>query len=227
MSQTLLSCVEIDSARTATAAVIWLHGLGASGHDFEPIVPELRLPPALPVRFVFPHAPTRPVTLNGGMLMPAWFDIRELSLERGLDLEGLDEAAAQTRALIEREVARGVAPEHIVLAGFSQGGAVALHVGLRHPQRLAGIMALSTFNATAGTLPEQASTANRGLPVFMAHGTEDPMLAVEPARAAGQTLAQLGYACQWREYPMGHMVCREEIDDISRWLVEVFDPVAS
>jgi len=215
--------VEIESASSPDAAVIWLHGLGADGYDFEPVVPELRLPPHLRVRFVFPHAPVRPVTINMGMRMRAWYDI----LQRGggeEDEAGVRASQALVQALIEQEKGRGVDPRRIVLAGFSQGGAIVLQTGLRHPERLAGILALSTYLPLAGKLAAERSTANRGLPVFMAHGTHDPMIGIPRARESRAALETLGYPVQWKEYAMAHSVCGEEIADIAAWLLRILAP---
>jgi len=200
--------------------VIWLHGLGADGHDFEPIVPGLGLDKALGVRFVFPHAPRRPVSINMGMRMPAWYDIREVDLRREPDKKGMHESAAQIRDLIARENKRGVPTPKVVLAGFSQGGAVALHVALRYPERLAGVLALSTYLAGEESLEVEASAANRETPIFQAHGDLDPMVPVERGQEARDRLRALGYAVHWKTYPMEHQVCPEEIEDVGRWLAE-------
>ena len=216
----LLDAVELETGPGPRASVIWMHGLGADGHDFEPIVPELSLP-AAPIRLVFPHAPQRPVTINGGMRMPAWYDILDPSLDpasRREDAQGIRESQAQVEALVARELARGVPASRIVLAGFSQGGAIALHAGLRHAQRLAGIMALSTYLPLQSTLAAEASAANRDVPVFMAHGLADPVVVPLRATASRDLLRGAGYAVQWHEYPMPHAVCAEEIADIGAWL---------
>ena len=216
----LLDTVEIETGPAARGSVIWMHGLGADGHDFEPIVPELALPRG-PMRFIFPHAPHRPVTINGGMRMPAWYDILDPSLDpasRREDAQGIRESQAQVEALVARELARGVPASRIVLAGFSQGGAIALHAGLRHAQRLAGIMALSTYLPLQSTLAAEASAANRDVPVFMAHGLADPVVVPLRATASRDLLRGAGYAVQWHEYPMPHAVCAEEIADIGAWL---------
>lgn len=223
MTQAVVPCVEVAPSGPARASVIWLHGLGADGHDFEPIVPELRLPGDLGVRFVFPHAPVRPVTLNGGMPMRAWFDVRSLERGSALDVEGLAQSAAAVTALVAREEALGIPTRRIVLAGFSQGGALALHVGLRHRERLAGIMGLSTFMPTAGTLAAERSEANADVPIFLAHGTQDPLLPLPLARSMHASLDALGYAVQWHEYPMAHAVCAREVADIAAWLAQVLD----
>ena len=223
MNQDLLPCVTVDPAGPVRACVIWLHGLGADGHDFEPIVPELRLARTLGVRFVFPHAPVRPVTLNGGMPMRAWFDVRSLDRGGALDSDGIAASAEAVRALMAAEQARGVPFARMVLAGFSQGGAMALHVALRHEQPLAGVMGLSTFMPTAGTLAQERSAANAQLPVFLAHGTDDPMLALAMAHATRAALQENGYAVDYREYAMAHAVCAREVRDIAAWLGRVLD----
>lgn len=216
----LLDAVEIETGPAPRASVIWMHGLGADGHDFEPIVPELSLPKG-PIRFIFPHAPHRPVTINGGMRMPAWYDILEPTLDpasRREDAQGIRGSQAQVEALVARERERGVPDSRIVLAGFSQGGAIALHTGLRHPARLAGIMALSTYLPLQSTLAAEASPANRDVPVFMAHGLADPVVVPVRATASRDLLLGAGYCVQWHEYPMPHAVCAEEIADIGAWL---------
>ncbi|MEO8717247.1 MAG: carboxylesterase [Burkholderiales bacterium] len=212
-----VDAVEIESASAPDAAVIWLHGLGADGHDFEPVVPELRLPPALRVRFVFPHAPVRPVTINMGTPMRAWYDILQLGGGRE-DETGIRASQALLEELIARERGRGVAAMRIVLAGFSQGGAIVLHTGLRHAERLGGILALSTYLPLAGTLAAERSAASGDLPIFMAHGRLDDMIPMARARQSRLALEGLGFQVQWREYPMPHAVCSEEIADIAAWL---------
>jgi phospholipase/carboxylesterase len=220
-SPELLPRVEVEPAGPARAAVIWLHGLGADGHDFEPIVPYLGIDPARGVRFVFPHAPRRAVTINMGMIMPAWYDIRGAEFQRDEDEAGILQSAEQVRALIEREVARGIPRERIVMAGFSQGGAVALHVALREPERLAGVMALSTYLVLEDSLQREASEVNRDVPIFQAHGSADPLVALERGERARARLTELGYAIEWHTYPMGHEVCPDEIRDIGAWLGRV------
>ncbi len=202
-------------------AVIWLHGLGADGHDFAPVVPALQIPPQVPVRFIFPHAPVRPITVNGGMEMRGWYDIAGADLERAEDRDGIEHSTAILRALIERETgrgARGVQPENIFLAGFSQGGALALHAGLRHPQRLAGIIALSAYLPLADLLETEKSAANQPTPIFIAHGAQDPLIPVHLARRSARRLARAGYGVAWREYPIAHEVCAEEIADVGEFL---------
>lgn len=216
----MLATIEVETGARPDAAVIWMHGLGADGHDFEPVVPELRLPPGLRVRFVFPHAPIRPVTINAGMRMRAWYDIFQLG-GGAEDEAGIRASQAEVEKLIERETQRGVRPGRIVLAGFSQGGAMALHTGLRHPQPLAGIVALSTWLPLAARLPAERHAANAAAPIFMAHGTEDPMVPLALAQASRATLERLGYAVEWHQYPMPHSVCGEEIADIAAFLVRI------
>lgn len=210
--------VELIPARAATACVIWMHGLGASGHDFVPIVPHLGLPRNSTVRFVFPHAPVRAVTLNQGFRMRAWYDIRELSAGSSEDEAGILESAALIEALIGREAAAGVPMDRVVLAGFSQGGAMALHVGTRSAGSLAGILALSTYLPMRNRLPTEGNPGNRSVPILMCHGQRDPVLTIQIGRLSRDALLAQGYAVQWREYEMAHEVCDQEILDIGRWL---------
>lgn len=212
--------VEVQTGVRPDAAVIWLHGLGADGHDFEPVVPALRLPARLAVRFVFPHAPLRAVTLNMGMAMRAWFDIVELGGHHQ-DEAGIRASQALLDALVERELARGIAARRIVLAGFSQGGAIALQTGLRHPQRLAGVMALSTWLPLADSLAAERHPANHDVPIFMAHGRQDEMVDIRLAQHSRDLLLGLGYALQWHDYPMDHAVCPQEIEAIGDWLAQL------
>jgi len=222
MLKTELQTIEIESALQPRAAVIWLHGLGADGNDFVPIVDELDLGGLPPIRFVFPHAPVRPVTINGGMAMRAWYDIFNLDFSRRREDEAGIRASSQAlEGLMARENARGVADGKIVLAGFSQGGAIALHTGLRHAGRLAGIMALSTYLPLAATLADEAAMLNQDVPIFMAHGAQDTMIPLPFAAASRDFLRAGGYAVDWREYFMGHSVCPEQIRDISGWLQQV------
>lgn len=218
--------VEIETGLRPQAAVIWLHGLGADAHDFEPVVPELRLPPHPAVRFVFPNAPVRPVTINGGMPMRAWYDIVELGGAHQ-DEAGIRASQRILESLIRRENDRGIASSRIVLAGFSQGGAIALQTGLRHREPLAGILALSTWLPLHATLEAERATANAGVAIFYAHGTHDEMVDIERARASRGVLARLGYPVQWREYPMGHAVCGPELADIGAWLTSVLREAGS
>ena len=214
----LLEAIEIETAPGPSASVIWMHGLGADGNDFVPILPELRLPETMPTRFIFPHAPMRPVTINLGMVMRAWFDVYNLGGSRGEDEAGVKASQARVEALIAREKSRGIVASRIVLAGFSQGGVMALHTGLRHPDRLAGLMALSCFMPLSDTLAAEASPANRDVPILMAHGTQDDLIHVERALQSRDILLGLGYPVTWHEYPMPHSVCVEEIGEIAKWL---------
>lgn len=218
----LLDSVEINPEKSAAGAVIWLHGLGADGHDFEPIVSELRLPEELPIRFVFPHAPERPVTINAGVVMRAWYDVIDVGPCREINVEELLEAADFLRALIRNEVNSGLPPERIVLAGFSQGAAVALHVALRYPERLAGVLALSTYLPTIESVEKEASKANQDIPIMMGHGNADPMIPIALAVRTRRELTRLAYNVLWHEYPMQHGVCAQEIEDIRTWILEVF-----
>ena len=215
----LLEAIELETGKNPATSIIWLHGLGADGHDFEAIVPELDLP-AIPIRFVFPHAPMQPVTINAGMVMRAWYDVSDAAIRRE-DGAGVRASQARLEALIAREKERGTSANRLLLAGFSQGGAIALHTGLRHRERLAGIMALSCYLPVAGTLAAEAHAANRGVPVFMAHGIQDPVVALSRALESRELLGREGYAVEWHEYPMPHSVCAEEIRDISTWLRRV------
>lgn len=217
----LLDHIEMTTGPEPVAAVIWLHGLGASGNDFEPIVPELRLPADLPVRFIFPHAPLRPVTINNGMVMRAWFDITALDLARGINIAQIEASGQQVMRLVAAQNEVGIPSQKIILAGFSQGGAIALHAGLRHDQRLAGVMALSTFLPVPEQLAAEASRENRGLPVFYGHGENDPTIPVMLAIQSRDRLAGAGFRVEWHEYDMGHQVSYEEIAHISAWLQRV------
>jgi phospholipase/carboxylesterase len=218
----LLPAVEIETGPQPTHAVIWLHGLGADGHDFEPIVGEFdraRLPPT---RFVFPHAPMRPVTVNAGYVMRAWYDIVSLDFEDSReDPAGVRESANQVEALVAREHRRGIPDPRIVLAGFSQGGAIALHTGLRHPGRLAGILALSTYLPLADTLEREAAPANLEVPIFMAHGEQDGVIPYAFAAQSGHFLQAQGYPLEWRGYQLEHGVSPEELRDVEAWLAKV------
>jgi phospholipase/carboxylesterase len=224
MDTQLLSCIEHETGARPDAAVIWLHGLGADGNDFVPIVEEMRLPPALAIRFVFPHAPVRPVTINAGMPMRAWYDIYAANLAERADLAGVKASQAQVEALLARERSRGITARRIVVAGFSQGGAIALYTGLRHAQRLAGIVALSTYLVRPDDLAAEASAANRDVPIFMAHGTEDPMVRLEWGAASRRALAAGGYDVEWHTYDMPHAVVWEEIEAINAFLTRVLPP---
>lgn len=218
--------VEIETGPKPGGSVIWLHGLGADGHDFEPIVPELHLPDEMALRFVFPHAPLRPVTLNGGMSMRAWYDLLSLDRDGPIDEAGIRASAEILESLIAREQERGIAAGNIVVAGFSQGGAIALHTVLRHPQRVAGLMALSTWlplwSKFAAEVVENSAAGNRDVPIFMAHGSFDPMLPIQMGRSSADLLTESGFNVEWHDYPMAHAVCADEIDDIRAWLMRVF-----
>ena len=213
----LLECIEIETGPAPKSSVIWMHGLGADGGDFVPIVHELALP-SDPIRFVFPHAPMRAVTINGGYVMRAWYDIKSSDLVRREDEQGLRESSGQIEALIARENRRGSAAGRVVLAGFSQGGAIALFAGLRYTERLAGIMALSTYAPLLDKLSAERHPSNSKVPIFMAHGTHDPIVALSRASASNAALVNMGYSPVWKEYPMPHSVCAEEIRDIGAWL---------
>ena len=214
----LLQTLEIAPSNDIDASVIWLHGLGADGHDFAPVVEQLGLPH---VRFVLPHAPQRPVTLNGGYVMPAWYDLSGLEMGAPQDEIGIRTTQREIEALIAHEQARGIAAERIVLAGFSQGGAMALHTALRYPQRLAGVLALSTYLPLQTALEAERHTANVGLPIFVAHGIEDSVISLAIGQLTAKALAQYGYDLIYREYPMAHSVCMDEIDDIRDFLRKV------
>ena len=206
--------------RPPDAAVVWLHGLGADGHDFAPIVPELGAVCGW-TRFVFPHAPIRPVSINFGMAMRSWYDIRDEDGRLVSDEGDLRESQRRAEALLAEQAGAGIAPERIVLAGFSQGGAVALQTALRHPHRLAGVMALSTYLPLADTLAEERSAANAGVPIFMAHGEEDPLIGVGRAESSRDTLRRHGYEVEWCTYAMAHAVCPEEVRDVGDYLARV------
>jgi phospholipase/carboxylesterase len=217
-----LDAIEIESAPRPTASMIILHGLGADGNDFVPVAHELDLAAVGPVRFVFPHAPTRPVTINGGYVMRAWYDILNLdNLQRREDEAGLRESQALVEGLIAKEKARGVPARRIVLAGFSQGCAMTLMTGLRHDERLAGLVGLSGYLPLAAKAEAERHTANRDAPIFMAHGTGDPVIPIARARESREVLLGLGHPVEWHEYPMPHSVCAEEIADLERWLLRV------
>ena len=213
----LLETVEIETAPSPRRAVIWMHGLGADGHDFVDIVPALGLRDT-PVRFVFPDAPMMPGTINRGMVMRAWYDVRDDVGVRREDEPGVRASQARIEALIAREKTRGITADRLVLAGFSQGGAMGLHTGLRHAERLAGIMALSCFLPLADRVAAEASPADRDVPIFMAHGTHDPLIPLARALQARDTLVSLGYRVEWHQYPMPHAVCDAEVLDIADWL---------
>ena len=218
----LLECIEIETAPAPASTVIWLHGLGADGNDFVPIVPELSLSD-LPVRFIFPHAPKQAVTINNGMVMRAWYDISDAAIRRE-DESGMRSSQQRIEDLIDREQQRGIVASQVVLAGFSQGGAVALHTGLRCTGRIAGVMALSCYLPIADKFVAEASAANRHTPIFMAHGVSDPVVNHGRAVESREILRKNGYRVEWHDYPMPHSVCGEEVADISAWLRNVLAP---
>lgn len=218
--------VEVADVEQPDGAVIWLHGLGADGHDFEPIVPELKISGQTDLRFVFPHAPVRPVTINGGMSMRAWYDVMSLDRSGPQDEAGIRESSGILLRLIEREHDRGVAYDRIVLAGFSQGGAIAMHTAMRFPHKLAGLMALSSWMPLESTIDEEVmkntDSQPRDLPVLMAHGSFDPMLPLAAGQHARELMEAAGFSVQWHEYPMAHAVCAEEVAEIRNWLFGIF-----
>ena len=216
-----LPCAEIEPQEPARYSVIWMHGLGASGHDFPPIVPYLELPDSLAVRFIFPHAPSRPVTINNGFVMPAWYDIVDTDLQKRYDLEGVKESADQIRKLMEREASEGVPYERQVLAGFSQGGAMALYMALRQPEKLAGVIALSCYMIADDTVESEATPEGKVRRAFLAHGELDPMVPLEGGIWAQDQLTRLGWDLSWKSYAMQHEVCMEEIQDLGAWLRQV------
>lgn len=216
MDETELPAIIIEPEGRHQATLIWLHGLGADGHDFAPLATELRLPDSLGVRFILPHAPHRPVTVNGGYVMRAWYDIAHTDIGRTPDLDGVAASRRAVERLIEGELASGIAPERIILAGFSQGGVIALETMAQHPELLGGAIALSGYLASARNLPAAAWP----LPVFLAHGTADPVVPYSLGLAARDALTAQGYAVEWHAYHMPHSVCLEEIADIRRWLLE-------
>ena len=217
--------IVMTPATAPTGSVIWMHGLGADGTDFVPLVPELRLPDNVAPRFIFPNAPVRPVTLNNGMSMWAWYDIYSRGIRDREDATGIRESASLVSGLIDRERTSGIAAERIVLAGFSQGGAVALQAGLRYPQRLAGILALSTYLPLRASLAAEGAAANQAIPILMCHGRHDPVVPLELARQSFDALNAAGFAPRWLDYPMEHQLCAPEIIAISQWLVQVLPPL--
>ncbi len=217
----ILPAVEIETAPHPTASVLWLHGLGDDGHGWSQVVPALRLGAAPAIRFVFPHAPKMPVAINNGYVMPAWYDIRAANLNERADMDGVRRSQQQLEALIAREKTRGVAAARIVLVGFSQGGAIALHTGLRHAERLAGIVALSTYLVDAANLAAEAAPINRDLPIFMGHGTHDPVVQLAWAESSRRALESGGWPVEWHTYPMEHAAIPEEIADIATFLRQV------
>lgn len=217
-TQESAEAVVLNPQAPPTAAVIWLHGLGADGFDFVPIVEELRLPASLPVRFIFPHATPRPVTINNGFVMRAWYDIKGFGPDRAEDDAGIRESEGVVKQYIGQQIAQGIPANKIVVAGFSQGGAIALQTGVRYPERLAGVMALSTYLPLRASVAGEASAANRDIPILMCHGTRDPVVILQMGEGSRDVLQGLGYRIDWRTYPMEHSVCMEEVLDISKWL---------
>ena len=213
--------IVIETGSDPIASIIWLHGLGADGHDFESIVPVLGMPADLSVRFIFPHAPVRPITVNGGMAMRGWYDIRSIGINENEDSAGIRESATILAELIGDELAKGIPAKNIVLAGFSQGGAIALFQGLRYPERLAGILALSTYLPLPDTLKSEISDYTDGLPVFMGHGTQDPIVPLKLGEQTRDILVTGGLEVDWNTYPMAHSVNQDEVLDVGRWLTSV------
>ncbi|UAB73328.1 dienelactone hydrolase family protein [Vibrio sp. SCSIO 43132] len=212
----MLRYVEVEPLSEATASVIWLHGLGSNGHDFEAILPELKLPEDAPVRFIFPHSPSIPVTINGGMVMPAWYDILEMGAGRKLNTQQLIDSADQVIELVRQERNQGIASDRIILAGFSQGGAVAYQAALSYDEPLAGLLALSTYFPTSDSI--EYSDANKQIPIEIMHGSYDPVVLPAMGEDAKKDLTEAGYQPNWRTYPMEHQVCMPQIKDISKWL---------
>lgn len=218
----MLETVVVETGPDPRHAVVWLHGLGADGHDFEPIVPHLSVAAGLPVRFVFPHAPRRPVTINGGMAMRAWYDILGMQIDRDQDQAGIHASLAAVDRVLDAQIASGIPESNLVLAGFSQGGAIALRCGLARPGKLAGILALSCYLLEAQSLADWAAEASRDVAIFMGHGQQDPVVPVSLGETAAQQLQQAGYQVQWLTWPMPHSVCMEEIQAIDAWLKSIW-----
>ncbi|UCC56302.1 MAG: alpha/beta fold hydrolase [Gammaproteobacteria bacterium] len=225
MTVELPECIEINPACAPRASILWLHGLGADGNDFAPLIPQLGIVDTLGVRVVLPHAPHQPVGINNGMVMRAWYDITATDFRVTEDAAGIRASEALLGALMEREMERGIPAEHILLAGFSQGGAIALHTGLRYPQRLAGILVLSAYLPLAASLAAERAAANAGIPILQAHGTHDPLVPLVWAMQSRDYLEELGYRIDWREYPMQHAMCPQEVEDIRNWIVNVLGTV--
>ncbi|ORU92639.1 MAG: carboxylesterase [Cycloclasticus sp. symbiont of Bathymodiolus heckerae] len=221
MQATRLPSIISNPNTPVRSSVIWLHGLGASGNDFAPIVPELGIQDELGIRFVFPHAPTMPVTINNGMVMPAWYDISEMDLMKRADAEGIQQSTSTITDMINDEIAMGIDPSKIVIAGFSQGGVIAFDAGIRFPSTLAGIMALSTYIPVRDTLPNAETSGNGNLPIFYGHGDFDPVITLDQAESARDFLEATGYSVEWKQYPMEHSVCPQEIAHIKTWLTKV------
>lgn len=222
MTDSVLPFVEVNPNKPYDAVVIWLHGLGDSGNGFAPIVPELKLPADLAVRFVFPHAPVRPVTVNNGMPMRAWYDIKSMDFNNRADVDGVKDSADKVMQLIEAERAHGIPSERIILAGFSQGGVIAMHLGTRYPEKLAGILALSTYMSEPEKLSAEALEVNKTTPILCAHGQQDEVVPMFLGHAAYKVLEQNGFSVEWKEYVMQHNVCMQELNDISAWIQNIF-----
>ena len=217
----MLDYLQRDLGENPAISVIWLHGLGADGHDFAPIVPELNLPSATSIRFIFPHAPEQPVTINGGMVMRSWYDILSMEIARQVDEAGIDQSAELVKELVAQELDRGISSDHILLAGFSQGGAIALHTGLQYDKPLLGILALSTYLPVPGRILAGGNTANRMTPIFMGHGTHDPVVPMLLGRQSCDQLIEQGYSVEWHSYPMQHSVNADEIRDVGAWMTNL------
>lgn len=222
MNSGQLSTIEIQPEAAHKYSVIWLHGLGADGHDFESLIPTLHLAAEANIHFIFPNAPIQPVTINGGISMRSWYDILDMSMDHRVDIDGVYKSAGLIEPLILQEIDKGIPSTHILLAGFSQGGVIALHAGLRHRHKLAGIIALSTYLPTIEQLRTERSEASNGIPIFMAHGIIDPIVAVESGKAAFDQLKAMNYAIEWHDYVMEHNVCIEEIEHISAFINSIF-----
>lgn len=223
MTDTLLPAVVVEPKSEANAAVIWLHGLGASGHDFEQAVPFLNLPESARIRFVFPHAPVRPVTINNGWPMPAWYDILSINIERKIDETSLLESVEQVNALIQQQIDQGIKPERIILAGFSQGGAVAYHTALCYPQRLGGLIVLSTYIATVERIGREKRAVNDRLPIWLAHGVMDDVVPYSLGEQAVLELEKMGYEPEWHNYPIAHEVSPEELNELGHWITQILE----
>ena len=217
----LLPSVEFETQQNPDAAIVWLHGLGADGNDFAPIVPQLRLPGSLAVRFIFPHAPSIPVTINGGFIMPAWYDILEMNIDRKVDTAQLMQSAAKICNFVTRELERGISSKRIIIAGFSQGGAVAYQVALSSEIPFAGLLAMSSYFATVDTI--KLSEANKNIPIKIQHGIHDPVVPEALGQKATTQLVKLGYRVNYQNYPMEHAVCPQQISDISLWIQEILN----
>lgn len=218
----ILETIEIPPKSPHTRTIILMHGLGANGHDFEGIVPELHLPDDLGIHFVFPNAPIQPVTINGGMKMRSWYDVLDLSVSRAVNMADIYKSSKGIHLLIQKEMDKGILPKNILLAGFSQGGVLALHTGLRFSHALAGILALSTYLPTLPMLKTEQSVCNKNIPIMMAHGSFDPVIPIESAKETYEKLAEMNYPIEWHEYPMEHSLCMEEILRISTFIQSVF-----